>query len=226
MCGRFNIIDDPFTRFIVAMTGQVYSGGTRFNIAPTEQIPVLVRIDDEDWSLREMRWWLVPYWAKEPTTKYAMFNARSESLAKSSAFREPFRKRRCVIPVSGYYEWKKEGSVKVPFYVEPENEDGFAFAGLWDSWQKDDRHIESCTIVTTASPESMKGIHTRIPVHLTREQVDAWINADTSPEELKKILSPEIRFPLTVTPVSTHVNNARNKDDRCIEFLGDSLRIH
>ena len=226
MCGRFNIIDDPFTQLIAELTGQIYSGGTRYNIAPTEQVPVLVKEGGEDWSLRDMRWWLVPYWAKEPTAKYAMFNARSETMAKSSAFREPFKKRRCIVPVSGYYEWKKEGSVKVPYYIEPEDEPGFAFAGLSDRWQGDDRVIESCTIVTAAAPESMKGVHTRIPVHLTKQQVDAWVNADTSPDELQQLLTPEIRFPLTVTPVSTQVNNARNKDDRCVEPLGDSIQIH
>ncbi len=226
MCGRFNIIDDPFTRLIVEMTGQVYSGGTRYNIAPTEQIPVLTKVDIAAWSLREMRWWLVPYWAKEPTTKYTMFNAKSETLTKSSAFREPFKRRRCIIPASGYYEWKKEGSVKIPFYIEPENEYGFSFAGLWDRWQKDDQVIESCTIVTAAAPESMRAVHSRIPVHLTREQVNAWVDADTSPDELNKLLAPEIRFPLTVTPVSTYVNNARNKDDRCVEPLGEPVRIH
>ncbi len=100
MCGRFNIIDDPFTKLLVEITGQHYSVETRFNIAPTEQVPVLVIKDETDWDLLDMRWWLIPNWAKEVSTKYSLFNAKSETLAKSSAFREPFKKRRCIVPLS------------------------------------------------------------------------------------------------------------------------------
>ena len=225
MCGRFNIIDDPLTQLLVEITGQNFSIETRFNIAPTEQIPVLMKTLEKDWALRDMRWWLVPYWAKEPTTKYSMFNAKSETLTRSSAFREPFKKRRCIIPAAGYYEWKKEGSIKVPYYITPVDDAGFAFAGLWDRWRGDDQVLESCTIVTAAAPESMKGIHNRIPVHLTRDQVKEWVDTEASAEELKELLAPEIRFPLSVTPMSTYVNNARNKDDRCIEPLGETVTV-
>jgi len=225
MCGRFNIIDDPFTQLIMEIAQLSYSGGTRYNIAPTEQIPVLVNDNMQGWSLHDMRWWLVPSWAKEPSTKYSMFNARSETLSSSSAFRGPFKTRRCIIPVSGYYEWKKEGGAKVPFYIEPESGSGFAFAGLWDRWGHGEQVIESCTIVTTAAPDSMKGIHHRIPVHLSSDQINHWVNNDSSPTELKELLYPDIRYPLSITPVSTYVNNARNRDDRCIEPIADRLII-
>lgn len=225
MCGRFNIIDDPLTALLMEITGQSFSIETRFNIAPTEQIPVLVKTEENEWTLREMRWWLVPYWSKEPTTKYSMFNAKSETLTKSSAFREPFKKRRCIIPAAGYYEWKKEGGIKVPYYITPESGTGFAFAGLWDRWRRDDRVIESCTIVTAAAPRSMKGIHHRIPVHLATDETSGWVDNEASSDDLKKLLAPEIRFPLSVTPMSTYVNNARNKDDRCIEPLGDTVTV-
>ena len=224
MCGRFNIIDDPLTQLIAEIAGITIRTETRYNVAPTEQVPVLIQ-DESGWQLLDMRWWLVPYWSKEPTTKYAMFNARSESLEKSSAFREPFRKRRCIIPVSGYYEWKKEGGVKVPYYMTPAEDHGFAFAGLWDRWRGDDTVIESCTIVTAAAPDEMKGIHNRIPVHLTRDEIDAWVNADTSSDDLKQLLRPRLATPVHVTPMSTVVNNARNKDERCVEPLGDTQLI-
>ncbi|MBQ75958.1 MAG: hypothetical protein CMQ20_13180 [Gammaproteobacteria bacterium] len=225
MCGRFNIIDDPLTKLLVEITGQHYSVETRFNIAPTEQIPVLVMREEGGWDLQDMRWWLLPYWAKEVTTKYSMFNAKSETLAKSSAFREPFKKGRCIIPASGYYEWKKEGGIKVPYYMEPRYEAGFAFAGLWDRWQSGEQVIESCTIITAAAPESMKAIHNRIPVHLSRDQVNEWVAPEASPDRLMELLAPEIRFPLAVTPMSTYVNNARNKGEGCIEPAGESVRV-
>ncbi len=224
MCGRFNIIDDPMTQLIADIAGQSYSGGTRYNIAPTENIPVLLKTDG-DWSLQDMRWWLVPSWAKEPSTKYAMFNARSESIAKSSAFREPFKKRRCIVPATGYYEWKKEGSHKLPLYIQPEDNHGFAFAGLWDRWQEGDQVIYSCTIVTAAAPQEMKEIHSRIPVHLSPEEIGTWVAPNASVDDLTALLAPTIRFPLNVTPVSIQVNNARNKDYRCVEPIGERIII-
>ncbi len=228
MCGRFNIIDDPLTQLIMEIVGGnvPWSVQTEYNIAPTQSVPVLRYSGDEGWDMPSMRWWLVPYWSPEPGTKYRMFNAKSETLETSRAYKEPFRKRRCIVPASGYYEWKKEGPNKVPYYIEPADEPGFAFAGLWDRWHRDDRVIESCTIVTAAAPESMQRIHHRIPVHLTTEQARVWVNQETEPAQLKELLAPEIRMALQVTPVSTIVNNARNKDDRCVEPLGDSIRIH
>jgi len=109
--------------------------------------------------------------------------------------------------------------------MTPENEPGFAFAGLWDRWRGEDQSIESCTIVTAAAPASMKSIHHRIPVHLTNEQAAQWVSNTTDPETLDNLMQPEIRTSIRVTPVSTVVNNARNKDDRCIEPLGDSFTI-
>ena len=224
MCGRFNVVQDPMVHFVEEITGQSFAIETSLNVAPTEQTPVLVK-SDSSWELRNMRWWLIPYWSKEPTTKYAMFNAKSETLEKSSAFREPFRQRRCVVPVSGYYEWKTESGVKVPYYIEPESENGLALAALWDRWRGHDKVIESCTIITAAAPRSMESIHSRIPVHLTVGQIESWVNANTDRETLAKLLAPEVRVPMKITAMSTYVNNARNKDERCLEPLGEAVVI-
>lgn len=226
MCGRFNIIDDPLTQLLMDITGLPgdWNIRTEFNIAPTQIIPVLT-FEEATWQVKEMRWWLTPYWSKEPTTKYSTFNAKSETLATSSAFREPFKTRRCIVPASGYYEWRKEGSEKLPYYIEPDDDPGFAFAGLWDRWQSEDQVIESCTVITAAAPEAMKHIHSRIPVHLTAEQARCWVSNATPLNVLNDMLQPEIRTTIRVTPVSTVVNNARNKDDRCIEPLGPSKVI-
>ncbi len=229
MCGRFNIIDDPLVHLLSELTGVRFPLPTRFNIAPTEPVPVLRRADSGDWDMREMRWWLVPCWSSGPTTKYAMFNARAESLTKSRAFREPFRKRRCLIPASGYYEWKTEKGIRVPYYIEPGNrEGGFLFAGLWDCWKPADetgRDMYSCTMVTAAAPACMRGVHHRIPVHLTREEAMHWLDPTQPTRALHELLAPEIRFPLTVTPVSSYVNHAGNKDGRCIERMGETIYL-
>ena len=225
MCGRFNIIDDPLTKLIVEIANQSFDIQTSYNLAPTDQIPVL-RYEEGRWDLPMMRWWLVPFWAKEPSVKYSMFNAKSETLEKSSAFKKPFERRRCVIPASGYYEWKKEGGVKVPYYIQPENNHGFAFAGLWDRWRGDDQVIESCTIITAAAPDAMQSLHNRIPVHLTTAEVQRWVNADTGSDELKQLLAPKMKGPVLVTPMSTYVSNSRHKDERCVEPLGETSVIH
>lgn len=225
MCGRFNVISDPLNRLIVEITGRGFDIEDQYNIAPTESVPVLIREGEDVWDLRRMRWWLVPNWAREPDQKYAMYNARSENLKRSRAFREPFRQRRCIVPASGYYEWKKEGKARIPWYIEPADTDGFAFAGLWDTWHGDGNTIESCTIVTTAAPDAIKDIHDRIPVHLTMDGVRQWMDAAAEPDNLKSLFSSELRMPLKVTPVSTRVNNARNKGPESIEPVGESLVI-
>lgn len=228
MCGRFNVIENPLTQLLMEVVeGTVPSRvTTEYNIAPTQMVSVLRHSADEGWAIAAMRWWLVPYWSPEPGTKYSMFNAKSETLTTSRAYKEPFKRRRCIIPASGYYEWKKEGSMKVPYYIEPVSEPGFAFAGLWDRWSRGDQVIDSCTIVTAASPEKMKHIHHRIPVHLTVDQARIWVSQETNSARLQEVLMPEVRIGIQVTPVSTIVNNARNKDARCVEPLGETIRIH
>lgn len=225
MCGRFNVVSDPLNRFVEELTGHPVDMEDRYNIAPTEQIPVLLKSDDNDWTMREMRWWLVPSWADAPDQKYAMYNARSENLTRSRAFREPFRHRRCIVPASGYYEWRTEDGRKVPYYITPADADGFAFAGLWDRWQKDERIVDSCTIVTVAAPEAMTGIHDRMPALLTKDQIQDWVAVDAGEDSLAKLLAPGASLRLAVTPVSSIVNNARNKNARCIEPVGDTTII-
>ena len=233
MCGRFNIIADPLTKLIMSIIngepGDVQLD-TRYNISPTENVPVLLKTVDGDWDMRDMRWWLVPYWSPGPSTKYAMFNARSETLQKSRAFQQPFKQRRCIVPGSGYYEWRKEAGVKVPYLVQPAHETGFAFAGLCDRWQGqvdgEDRVIESCTIITGAAAGEMKALHNRVPIHLSEDEITRWLNLETSVDELSQVLSPHMRMPIAVTPLSSYVSNARHKDSRCIEPLGETKIIH
>ena len=229
MCGRFNMISDPLTQLIMQIVngelGDV-SIEDRFNVAPTEDVPVLLKTPEGEWQLSDMRWWLVPNWTDAPSTKYTMFNAKSETLAKNRAFQMPFKRQRCIVPASGYYEWQKQASGKVPYLIQPAESTGFAFAGLWDTWQRGDQRINSCTIITGAAPEGMAKYHNRVPIHLSLDEVDRWLNMETHADELKTILSPHLREPMMVTPVSNYVGNSRNKDARCIEPLGDSEIVH
>ena len=227
MCGRFNVVSAPLTQFVMEILGSdspVPDLPTEYNIAPTEQVQVVYTGSDRR-CLTAMRWWLVPHWAPEPSSKYSMFNAKSETLATSRAFRDAFKSRRCIVPVSGYYEWRTEQGIKVPYYVEADADNGLALAGLWDRWEKAERVIYSCTIVTAAAPQSMQALHRRIPVHLNRAEITQWLDMETAAEPLAALLAPTLRVPLTITPVSPYVNNARHKDSRCVEPTGSSVRI-
>ena len=231
MCGRFNVTSDPLTQLLMEFVGIPYTGGDNLNLAPTETVQVVRLSSDGSPELVPMRWWLTPFWAKELTTKYAMFNAKSETAHKSPAFKEPFVKRRCVVPISGFYEWCRQNNQKVPYFIVPEEHDGLLLAGLWDSWRNKEANdglgetLLSFTILTTAANEAMKFVHHRQPVMLSLEEARAWLDLDTPTQELKYLFDSRLPMDLSAIPVSTHVNNARNKDDRCVTPLGDGVPI-
>ncbi len=218
----------------MALVGIDYPGPDRFNIAPTETVPVLRQSSAGEPELVPMRWWLTPFWAKEKSSKYSMFNAKSETAAKSPAFREPYRQRRCVVPISGFYEWAKgklEGQpVKLPYFIHPEDGSGLLLAGLWDRWRdpnadKDAAPLESFTILTTAANAALEFVHTRQPVMLSTEDARRWLDVSIPTEALEDLYDSLIPMALEAVPVSTFVNNARNAGERCVTPIGDALLI-
>ncbi|MEQ8859406.1 MAG: SOS response-associated peptidase [Pseudomonadales bacterium] len=227
MCGRFNVEADPLSRLLLELVRLPHPGPDNHNAAPTETIVVLRRDADGEPELVPMRWWLTPYWAKEPGTRYAMFNARSESVDRSRAFREPFLRRRCVVPVSGFYEWAKiqqptsDGKRKLPYYIHPRALPGMLLAGIWDRWRdrEDGAGLESFAILTTDASVGLEFVHDRQPVMLSFDGARRWLDPDADPESLKALLKSAIPVDLEAVPVSTYVNNARNKDARCVEPL-------
>ncbi|NOX50710.1 MAG: SOS response-associated peptidase [Gammaproteobacteria bacterium] len=227
MCGRFNITSDPLAKLLMKLVGLPLKGADNFNLAPTENVEVLRVGPQGEVQLVSMRWWLAPFWAKELSTKYAMFNARSETAAKSAAFREPYKKRRCVVPVSGFYEWCRENNQKVPYFIAPVEHDGMLLAGLWDSWQSKQGEDEllSFTILTTVAHNEIEFVHHRQPVMLSVEQATKWLDADIPTRELEYLFASNLPMSLEVRPVSVFVNNARNKDARCFQSIAASIRI-
>ena len=131
MCGRLNVSSGPLTLLFMDMVSQPYPGQDRHNVAPTEDVVVLRATESGELKAAALRWWLTPYWSKEPTTRYSMFNAKSETLATSRAFKEPFARRRCLVPIAGFYEWARQGDRKVPNYIRPHADDGLLLAGVW-----------------------------------------------------------------------------------------------
>ncbi|MDP6374914.1 MAG: SOS response-associated peptidase [Pseudomonadales bacterium] len=227
MCGRFNITSDPLAQLLMELVGLTHPGPDNHNAAPTESVSVLRVNARGDPEIVAMRWWLTPYWAKEMSTRYSMFNTKSETVAKSPAFREPVRKRRCVVPVSGFYEWQRVNGQKLPFYITASQFPGLLLAGVWDRWRNPDSGevLENFAVLTSAAHPAMEFVHNRQPVMLSPADANRWLDAGVPLEDLAAVTAPSLPMQLDVIPVSTHVNNARHKDARCVEPIGESRRI-
>lgn len=225
MCGRFNVNADPLTILLMELVALPHPGPDNYNAAPTETIRVLRQGESGAVELVPMRWWLTPFWSDGPSTRYSMFNAKSETAHKSPAFREPLRKRRCVVPVSGFYEWVRTSGQKLPYYIHSTEHEGLLLAGLWDRWvsQETGEVLESFAVLTAAAAEGMKFVHTRQPVMLSMDGARAWLDPDNG--DFAGLLGSGIPDALDAVPVSSHVNNARHKDPRCIEPVGDPVAI-
>lgn len=228
MCGRFNAADDPLNQVFEELVGHPFPGEANHNTAPTEPAWI-VRHDapaSEELEAVAATWWLTPYWSKTPKPKYATFNARAETIAESSSFKEPFRRRRCLVPVCGYYEWQKDGARRFPHYVRPRT-GGMLLAGVWDRWRSRDRtqEIRSFSIVTTAATAKLEFLHDRQPVMLSRAGARRWMSRDATASDLRALLSPGIPVDLDVVPVSAYVGDPRNKEPRCVQPVAAALPI-
>jgi len=227
MCGRFNVSSSPLSELLIELVGIPHPGPDNFNAAPTETIAVLRMHDDLQPLLAPMRWWLTPYWAKAMSTQYSMFNAKSETVETSRAFAEPFRKRRCVVPVSGFYEWARSENQKLPYYLTPHAVPGMLLAGIWDRWcdRQTGATLDSFAILTCPANEQLKFVHTRQPVMLSMAAARRWLDPAQQGSELKALFTSAVPVELDAIPVSSYVNNARHKDARCIEPVGRPVTV-
>jgi len=188
MCSRY-FLDAEGN--VIAYTFRVPPAGPlrkRFNIAPTQDAPV-VRVSAEGQrEIAMLRWGLVPSWAKDLSAGTKMINARSEGVHEKPAFREALKRRRCLVPATGFFEWKPVGKRKQPFAITLADRPLFAFAGLWESWRSAQKTIETFTIVTTDANDAVREIHDRMPVILSRDDEDAWLEAE--PDAARTLLRP------------------------------------
>lgn len=196
-----------------------------FNVAPTTGV-LVVRDDGAVRHLETMRWGLVPFWAKDPSIGSRMINARAETVAEKPAFRSALRKKRCIVPADGFYEWKKAAgggakAPKQPMYIHRVDGEPLAFAGLWEVWRDPsdpDRELHTCTVLTTSANATMRPVHDRMPVILPPSAWDAWL--DPAPAETDALLRHLVPAPdslLTLHPVSTAVNNVRNRGPHLLD---------
>ncbi|RPG33269.1 MAG: SOS response-associated peptidase [Gammaproteobacteria bacterium TMED92] len=230
MCGRLHIRAADVTQMLLEFLDLIHEGPDNLNAAPTEEIFVLVSDAAGAVSLQPMRWWLTPSWAKAPSTRYSMFNAKSETAATLPSFREPYKHRRCVVPVSGFYEWARRQGHKQAYFLRSAENAGLLLAGLWDRWQGQDQagqtqRFDSFTILTGAASDSMQALHHRQPVILNNQQAQRWLDPSVATTELESYFAPQLSVSISALPVSSWVNNARNKDARCEQGLGEALLL-
>lgn len=198
----------------------------RYNIAPTQDVIVVRSAPDSGGrALTRMRWGLVPHWARDIAIGAPLINARAETVAEKPSFRDAYRRRRCLIPADGFYEWQKRpGGVKQPYRITLRHQQSFAFAGLWECWEKafDGMPVQSCAIITTEANDSLRPIHGRMPVILNTANHDAWLDADGHDgAEVAAFLRPYRSEAIAASPVGTYVNSAANDDPKCLEPPGE-----
>jgi putative SOS response-associated peptidase YedK len=218
MCGRFAFYSPSEATAALFGASSATEVVARYNIAPTQFIAA-VRNDEQDTAeLAMLRWGLVPFWAKDPSIGNRMINARAETVAEKPSFRSAYKKRRCLILADGFYEWRKEGDGKTPYFISLDDGSPFAFAGLWENWssKESDESLQTTAIITTAASDFMAQLHQRMPVVMQPDQAERWLGGDM--ELLSKVIDNSPSF--QAWPVERTVNNARNEDPALIEPAG------
>ena len=221
MCGRYTLTADAES-IQLAFNLERVDGWTlpRYNIAPSQQVAVISNRDPSELSF--MKWGLVPSWAKDPKIGNRMINARSETAAEKPSFRTAFKRKRCLIPADGYYEWMKRGKKKAPMYIRHAEREIFAFAGLWESWkQPDGAWLNTCAILTTDANERIRPIHHRMTVIIEPEDYDLWLAPRAlEPQEWQPLMAGPGPDQLTFHEVSTEVNRPMNDNPGVIMPVG------
>ena len=227
MCGRYSLTTPAESvRRLFDYEGRP-NLEPRYNIAPTDEVPV-VRLAREG-DVRElvmMRWGLIPWWAEDLKIGAKTINARAETVARKPAFRDAFRERRCLVAADGFYEWRKEGKLRRPFRITRRDREPFAFAGLWERFKpREGPPINSFTIITTAANALLAPLHPRMPVILDAEEHRAWLTPEADPPALHALLCPAPEPELVFFEVSPRVNKVANDDPSLIEPAAETRLI-
>ena len=205
MCGRYTLTTKDFTKHYGTLQGSFEFSS--FNIAPTQNIP-MVAVFEGQRTLVFARWALIPPWTKDLShIKLTLFNARSETAHEKASFKGPLRYKRCLIPADGFYEWKREGTTKMPYYVQVESGAPFAFAGLYELYKDE---LLSCTILTTTPNKAMSKIHDRMPVILSPGDYERWLEPKVTEVKAVEDLLQPFKGKMKAHPVSRAVNNTKN----------------
>ena len=211
MCGRFDgAVNSDFKTY--GLSGPPRGYQQSFNVAPGMLYPVLFR--ESPLKAELMKWGLVPFWSKEVKVKFSTINARAETIQTSPVFREAYKKHRCLIPIRGFYEWRKnKDGTKTPFFIHLNSREVFSLAGIWDVW-KDVEGVEfkSYAIITTTPNESMAKIHTRMPVILAKDSEIIWTDHESGDSDLEPLMKPYVNSEMSMYTISSRVNSPSNDD--------------
>lgn len=218
MCGRFTQRQPAAKLEKEFGVEEVPEVEARYNIAPTQSI-LGIRQAPDGREMSFLKWGLIPSWAKDSSMGAKLINARSETVTEKPSFREAFKRRRCIIPADGFYEWKRTDGRKQPFFFHMSDDRPFGFAGLWDRWQSPEGEvIESCTILTTEANEVLIPVHDRMPVILHPETYELWLDDDPRKASLREeLLRPFPASDMASYPVSNSINSPRNQGAALIE---------
>lgn len=219
MCGRFSLnAAEAELRRLFGYDGPALNLAPRYNIAPTQTTPVVAIGREGGRALVMMRWGLIPSWSDDMAIGAKLINARAETVAEKPAFRDAFRRRRCLVPADGFYEWQAVGGDrKQPYRIHRPDGGPFAFAGLWEQWQGAEGRVLSFTIVTTEANARLRPIHPRMPVILAPEDHAGWLDAAAPAEAAGGLLRPCPDDGLVAEPVGPRVNNVKNDDPSCFD---------
>ncbi|MEW5821946.1 MAG: SOS response-associated peptidase [Cyanobacteriota bacterium] len=219
MCGRYTLQDAQEFLEHVFKIFDVPEFIPRYNIAPTQQVAAVRKIANKN-QLAFLRWGLIPFWAKDITLSARMINARAESVYDKPSFKAAYKKRRCLIIADGFYEWERVNGKKQPYYFQLKNSQPFAFAGLWEKWNKTKQTIESCTIITTTANELMSSIHERMPVIIDSNDYEMWLDSSFDDINiLNTLLRPYPDSKMKMHPVNDRVNSPIYDFSECIAPL-------
>ncbi len=221
MCGRFAFYSpSEAAAALFGVSGSI-PVEPRYNIAPTQTIAAVRNGEDNERELVMLRWGLVPSWAKDPSIGNRMINARAETVAEKPSFRAAYSRRRCIVLADGFYEWRRAGDVKTPYFISLASGGPFGLAGLWENWhdRESDESVQTTTLITTAANDFMRPLHHRMPMILETDAANDWLGGDNAMLETATDKSP----PLQAWPVDRRVNNARNQGEELIEPDGAAL---
>ncbi|MCB2181318.1 MAG: SOS response-associated peptidase [Desulfobulbaceae bacterium] len=219
MCGRFALETTAEQLSLFFNLRKKVTLAPRYNIAPSQPIPIIREIDGRKFSM--VRWGLIPHWAKDSKIGYKLINARAETVAEKPSFRDAFKSRRCLIPTTGFYEWKTEGKSKRPYFIKMKNGALFAMAGIWESWRNPDdgKIIESCAIITTEANGIVGKIHDRMPVIIPQESSGLWLSSSRDGERFRAYMQPYSPFKMTSYQVSGMVSDPKNEGPGCMRKI-------
>ncbi|MCA1552925.1 MAG: SOS response-associated peptidase [Chloroflexi bacterium] len=221
MCGRFTLhtslkqIEQTFH-----VEPSAVNLPPNYNVSPTQDVLTVVQRDGVN-HLEAMRWGLIPFWAKDHKIGARMINARAETVSSSAAFKRPLKSQRCLVVADGFYEWRKQGTKKIPMFIRLKSHAPFGFAGLYDTWKAPSGEpVVSCTIITTDANPLVAPIHNRMPVIIPQSEHTLWLDPDNADlNELSLLLQPYSEQELEAYEVSPMVNKTSNNASECIAPL-------